>query len=107
MPRDFRPKSASPISRIVIIGRHPPKPRLHERAEGVFSQASGDLQPRTMGRYEVTRLREMRAAVEVPNWFLVRFLALNVPYVSAAETRLWFGLLIPWRWLSSGRGGRA
>ena len=41
-----------------------------------------------MGRYEVRRLREMRAVVEVLYWFLVRFLTLNVLYVSAAENRL-------------------
>jgi hypothetical protein len=107
LPRDFRPRSASPISRILLIRRRPPKPRLHEHVEGIFSQAAGDLQPRMMNLYEVRRLRELRAVVKVLYWYLVSFLTLNVPHVSTAETPLWFGLLIPWRWPSSGRGGQA
>lgn len=85
MPRDFRPRSASPISRILLTRQHPPKPRLHERVEGIFTQAPGGLRTRAMGRYEVRRLREMRVVVGVLYWFLVRFLTLNVLYMSAGE----------------------
>ncbi len=85
MPRDFRPRSASPISRILLSRWHPSKPRLHERVEGIFAQAPGGLRTRAMGRYEVRRLREMRVVVGVLYWFLVKFLTSNVLYMSAGE----------------------
>ena len=85
MPRDFRPRSASPISRILLTRQHPPKPRLHERVEGIFTQAPGGLRTRAMGRYEVRRLREMRVMVGVLYWFLVGFLTLDVFCMSAGE----------------------
>ncbi len=88
MPQDFRPRSASPNSRILLSRWRPSKPRLHECVEGIFSQAPGDLQPRMMNLYEVRRLRELRAVVKVLYWFLVSFLTLNVPHESTAETLL-------------------
>jgi hypothetical protein len=95
LPRDFSPRPASLIARIPLTRRHPPKPRLHGRVEGVFSQALGNLRTRTIGRYDARRLRQMRAVVGVLYWFLVGFLALNALYVSVDENCLWFNLLVP------------
>ena len=95
MPRDFRPRPASLIARIPLTRRYPPRPRLHGRVEGIFSQAPGDLRTRTIGRYDARRLRQMRAVVGVLYWFLVGFLALNALYVSVDENRVWSDLLVP------------